>query len=117
MNVNSMFSLVDMLVVGCGLYVIYLCMEMKTKGKIRETMLLPRGLKVKNCKDVAEYIRRTWLKQLILGLLALGCGVAGLLQDLAGIVNSVVYLLCLLVFILYAVWYTTYMKKVIRKLW
>ncbi len=114
---NSMFSFIDIVVVGCGLYVIYLYIEMKKTGKIRESMLLPKGLDVKKCKDVDGYIRQIGPKQLILGIIALLCGVAGLLQDFTGILNYYVYLATLVVFFVYAVWYTVFMKKVIKKFW
>lgn len=114
---NSMFSFIDILVAGCGLYVIYLYIEMKKTRKIRESMLLPKGLDVKKCKDVDAYIQQIGPKQLVLGIIALVCGVAGLLQDFTGILNYYVYLAVLLVFFIYAVWYTVYMKKVIKKLW
>ncbi len=117
MNTNSMLSIVDILVIGCGMYVIYLCLEMKKTGKIKANMLLPKGLDPKRCKDPAGYIKTIGIKQLLLGVLAFGCGLAGLLQDYGGYVNSVVYLSCLLVFFIYAIWYAVYIKKVIRKFW
>ena len=114
---NSMFSFIDIVVVGCGLYVIYLYIEMRNTGKIRESMLLPKGLDVKKCKDADGYIRQAGPKQLVLGIIALLCGVAGLLQDFTGILNYYVYLATLVVFFAYAVWYTVFMKKLIKKFW
>lgn len=118
MDTSSLFSLVDMVVVACGVYVIYLCLEMKTTGKIKQNMLMPKGLDVMRCKDVQGYIQAIAMKQLVLGVLAFGCGILGLLQDFGvGFVNSAIYLSFLLVFAVYVVWYTIYMKKVIRKFW
>lgn len=116
MNASPMFSLIDFVIAGCGLYVIYLYVDMKRTGKIRESMLLPKGLNVKRCKDVDGYIRMAGSKQLILGILALASGLVGLLQDFQGI-NSYVYMAVLFLFFIYAIWYTVYMKKVIKKLW
>ncbi len=117
MDMGSMFSLVDMLVVACGLYVIYLCIDMMRTREVKQNMLLPKGLDAKKCKDVEGYIHQLAPKQLVLGILALVCGVAGLLQDLAGLVNAYVYMGALILFFIYAVWYAVYMKKVIRKFW
>ncbi len=118
MDTNTMFSFVDMIVVACGVYVIYLCVEMKLSGKLKQNMLMPRGYDVTKCKDTAGYIRTIAVKQMLLGVFALVCGAVGLLQDFGvGFVKSPVYLLTLLAFVIYAVWYTRYMKKVLRKFW
>lgn len=118
MDMGSMFSLVDMVVVACGVYVIFLCLEMKLTGKLKQNMLMPKGLDVKRCRDVEGYIRTIVMKQLLLGVFAIGCGILGLLQDFGvGPVNSAVYLSSILAFAVYAVWYSFYMKKVVRKFW
>lgn len=118
MDMSSIFSFVDMLVVACGAYVIYLSLEMKQTGKVKQNMLLPKGLDVNRCKDTAGYVKAIAMKQLVLGVFALVCGLAGLLQDfVGGFTNSVIYMSLLLAFAAYAVWYTIYMKKVIRKFW
>ncbi len=118
MDTSTLFSFIDVLVVACGAYVIYLCVQMKQTGVLKENMLLPKGLPVKRCKDPAGYIKAIAMKQLMLGVLAIICGLIGLLQDfVGGFINSVVYLSFLAVFAAYAVWYTIYMKKTIRKFW
>lgn len=78
MGTNSIFSLMDVLVAACGIYVIYLYVEMIRTGKIRESMLLPKGLNVRKCKNPSEFIRYVGIKQLIFGISALLCGVVGL---------------------------------------
>lgn len=112
-----MFSIIDLIIAAGGIYVIYLYVDMKKTGTIRENMLLPKGLNVKRCKDPAGYIRTAAPKQLILGIIVLACGIAGLLQDFAHVIDSTVYFLLLLVLFVYIIWYTAFMKKVVKKFW
>lgn len=117
MNTNSVFSFMDILVVACGVYVIYLYIEMTTKGKIRENMLLPKGINIKKCKDAAGFIHYIGIRQLILGIAALLCGATGLLQDYTGYVSAPVYWVSLALFFACAVWYTMAMKKALKRFW
>ncbi len=117
MNTNSVFSFMDILVVACGVYVLYLYVEMVKGGKIRENMLLPKGLNVKKCKDINAFIRYIGPKQLILGISALLCGAAGLLQDFTTYVSPPVYLCTLFLFFACAIWYTFVMKKAVKMFW
>lgn len=117
MDANAMFSLMDILVAGCGLYAIYLYIDMIRTGTVKESMLLPRGLNMKKCKDSGEFIRQLAPRQLILGIFAVVCGGVGLLQDYTRTVGPAVYMTVLVLFFAYAVWYTVSVKKLIRKFW
>ena len=112
-----MLSMIDFVIIACGGYVIYLCLAMKSTGKLKENMLMPKGLDLKRCKDTAGFIRAIAMKQFWLGIVAIVCGIVGLLQDYGVITNSAVYMLFLLVFAAYAVWYAVYMKKAVKRFW
>lgn len=117
MDTNSMFSIIDIIVVACGIYALYLYIEMKRTGKIKENMLLPKGLNVKKCKDTAGFIQSIGMQQLILGITAIICGGAGLLQDYAQLPGPVIYFAAMFLFLASAVWYTVSTKKALAKYW
>ena len=54
---DSMFSLMDLIILGSGAYVLYCYYLLKFKGEIKEGLLLPKGTNVKKCTDKAAYTR------------------------------------------------------------
>ena len=53
---NSMFSLMDLVIAACGVYILYVWYLLKFKGEIKENILLPKDVPVKRCKDKAGYV-------------------------------------------------------------
>ena len=117
MNNNSIFALMDILFAGCGVYIIYLYVEMKRTGKIRESMLMPKGLDVRKCTDVAGYIDYMGIKQIVFGICAVLTGGTGLLQDYFQKIIPAVYLVMMVLFFVSAVWYTVCFKKAEKMYW
>ena len=77
---DSMFSLMDLIILGSGAYVLYCYYLLKFKGEIKEGLLLPKGTNVKKCTDKAAYTREVENKVLVYGIVVLICGGCGVLE-------------------------------------
>lgn len=117
MNTNSIYALMDAVIVGCGVYVLYLYVTMIKTGKLKQSMLMPQNVDVKKCKDVAGFIKFTGTKQLIFGIVALVCGGIGLIQDFTQLVGAVPYMIVILIFFIYALWFGLQIKKAAKMYW
>ena len=110
MNTDSIYALMDAVIVGSGVYMI-------TTGKLRQSMLIPQNLDVKKCKDVPGYIAYTGIKQLIFGIVAIACGAVGLVQDFTQLIGVVPYLITIVLFFAYAIWFGFQIKKAAKMFW
>lgn len=113
---DSMFSLMDILIAGCGVYVLYVYVQLKYKGEINTTLLLPKDLNVKKCKDKAAYIAEIAPKVLIYGIIVLASGLMGVAEDVYRFMGNY-YLLILAVFAAATIWFAKCEKDAIKKYW
>ncbi len=109
-----MYTILDMIIIACGIYVLNGYYQLKTKGIIKEGLLLPKGLPANRCKDKEGYIAEMAPKLLIYGITLLVCGVLGYLQSLFQLFG-VLYLLMLAVFLGVTIWFSRQIKKAIMK--
>lgn len=109
-----MYTILDMIIIGCGIYVLYGYYQLKTKGIIKEGLLLPKGLSPKRCKDKDGYIADMAPKLLIYGIIMLVCGVVGYLQSLFQKYDAL-YLVMLVAFLGVTIWFSKQTKKAIAK--
>lgn len=117
MEISTFNALLDLMVTGAGVYVIYLYIDMVKSRRLKQNMLLPKDLNLKKCSDVEGYINFMGTKQLIFGLVALLCGVIGLIEDYTHTLGMAVYLAAIGVFLITVVWYTVSMKKALKLFW
>lgn len=117
MSSNSLFVIVDGMVMLCGIYVVYLYIVMVTTGKLSQNVLMPKEVNIKKCKDVPGFIRYIGWKQLLFGVIAILCGTLGIVQDYMNAVHPVLYLGSIVVFVGYAVWYSVNIKKAMNLFW
>ncbi|MBQ9333069.1 MAG: hypothetical protein IJS12_01920 [Lachnospiraceae bacterium] len=73
------FSVFDMLVIACGLYMAYCAVMMKTKGRINSGVVMSRSLDESMLKDKQGFIDYLWWKLLIVGLLCAASGIFNIL--------------------------------------
>lgn len=114
---NSLYGMIDLMIAGCGLYVIVQYLMMKTSKKIRQNMLLPKNIDLRKCKDQEGYINYIGRSQLAFGVTAVINGIVGMLQDIQLIVSPGLSLLVMVLFIAAAGWYICIYKKAMSKFW
>ena len=107
---DSMFSLMDLIILGSGAYIIYCYYLLKFKGEIKEGLLLPKGTNVKKCTDKAAYSKEVENKILLYGIAVLICGGFGVLETQTGLLGKW-YLVVIAVFLVVTVWFAMVVKK------
>ena len=80
MNTNQMFAIMDFIMVGAGLYLLFAWYLLQFKNEIREGVLVQTGM-AKKCKDLEGYKRYIGPKLLIFALCAIASGAIGLYSD------------------------------------
>lgn len=113
---DSMFSIIDLLIMACGAYVLYNYYLLKFKGEIKETLLLPKDVSAKKCKDKQAYITEISPKVLIYGIIVLVSGAAGIFEDKYQMLGNY-YLIILAVFGIGTIWFAMAVKKAAEKYW
>lgn len=113
---NSMFSLMDLIILGSGAYVLYCYYLLKFKGEIKEGLLLPKGTNVKKCTDKAAYIIEIENKVLVYGIMVLICGGCGVLETQTGLLGRW-YLAVIAIFLVVTFWFAFAVKKSAEKYW
>ena len=69
------FSIFDLLVTVCGLYMAYCAVMMKARGRINSGVVMSRSLDESQLKDKEGFINYLWWKLLIVGLLCSASGI------------------------------------------
>ncbi len=113
---DSMFSLMDLVIAVCGVYILYVWYLMKFKGEIKENILLPKDVKVNRCKDKAAYIAEMAPKVLAYGCIVVVCGIIGIAEDLFHFFGNA-YLIMLAAFLLATVLFVMQARKALKKYW
>ena len=113
---DSMFSLMYLIILGSGAYVLYCYYLLKFKGEIKEGLLLPKGTNVKKCTDKAAYTKEVENKILLYGIAVLICGGFGVLETQTGLLGKW-YLVVIAVFLAVTFWFAMVVKKSGEKYW
>lgn len=71
----------DMIIVACGVYLIYGAIILKTRGEITPNIMLPKNVKPESVKDKEGFINAIFLKLLVLGIVTIVVGFIILLND------------------------------------
>ncbi len=110
MTDNNMFSLLDILITGSGLYLLYCWYLLMFKGEVREGVLLPNKSNGK-CRDIEGYRKAIGKKLLVLSLTALAAGGLGLYSDYVKPINTYLYLALTLLFLIVLILFVRTAKK------
>lgn len=111
------FSLMDIIFVIAGLYVLFMGYQMKFKGEIKVGSLIPREANVKKCRDKEAYIKELFPKTMIYGVLVTIWGIVSLANDKFQFLSNNVYLALVAVFLLLTAWFAYAAKKLYEKYW
>lgn len=117
MDTNSMFALMDLIVLGCGVYILYAYYLLVVKNEIKQGVLVPQKTDTKKCKDFEGYKKFMAPKVLIFGISACASGGLGLFQDYVAPVNAYLYFGLFVVFFAVMVWFLMSTKKAEKLFW
>lgn len=114
---DSMWSIMDVIFVGAGLYMLYAWYLMKTKGEIKTALLMNKDVQLKKCKDLEGYKKFISPKMLIFGIACTLYGAFGLVNTYVMPLPKAVYLGIMAVFLVALVWFAAMSKKGIQNFW
>ena len=114
---NSIYMLMDLLIAGCGVYVICNYLSMYRSKSVKSSVLFPKGFQADQCKDVSGFLKYIGIRQIAFGLASLASGSFSLYQDYTGTASVGAYLITLAVFLIFAAWYSIAMKKAMQRFW
>ncbi|MBO5291590.1 MAG: hypothetical protein J6B10_00175 [Lachnospiraceae bacterium] len=95
--------LLDVFILGSGIYLIYAGAAMKKTGKVKN-VLVSKDVDLKKAVDVPGFIQNTFLKTIIMGVLGTAAGCVGLYNDYYGGIGKIqlavilVYGICLMLY-------------------
>lgn len=114
---NDWWSIVDILFVGIGLYMLYSCILMKTTGEIKTGFLMNRDVDLRKCKDLEGYKAFIFPKLLALAAMTLLYGLMGMINTYVTPIPLAVSLVAMAAFMAILVWFSLQSKKGIQMFW
>lgn len=96
--------IIDLLIIACGVYVIYWAVQMVQTKTIPE-MLVGKGFPTSRAKDREGFIKATFPMTLVLGIVLFAVGVSGALGVFASypLVDTLLSVVLIVVIVLYGV--------------
>lgn len=91
---------------GCGIYCLYSFYMLRFKHEVNRTILLPKDVNIKKCKDLEGYCREAQTPLLLLGIVATLYGASDLYNTYIGnarMVFDIFMFLTVIALIIYAV--------------
>lgn len=117
MNTGTFYGLMDVIVLGCGLYILYAYYLLTVKGEIKQGILISQKTDPKKCKDFNGYQKYMAPKVLILGIAAVISGALGLYQDYVAPVNTYLYMGFFVLFFAVMIWFIVAIRKAEKMFW
>lgn len=114
---DNIWSFMDLIFAGAGLYALYAYYQMKTRGEITTSILMSKDVDVRKCKDIEGYMRFVLPKILVFGIAAFLYGVLGLVNTYVYAVPAAVYMAGMIVFFAILVWYAFQTRKGVQMFW
>lgn len=104
--------ILKLLIMACGVYMIYWAMQMKTTHKIPE-MLVGKGFPINRAKDSEGFMKNTFPFTIGTGIMLFAAGLVGALEIfiLYPWVDTVIMLVVILVLVLYGIFLMKAQKK------
>lgn len=113
---ESMFALLDVIVFGCGFYILYLWYMMKFKGEIKTGFLISKDVDIKKCKDKEGYINYIAPRSLAFGVFTILYGGICLANDYLANLGNLVFI-GMAVFFVALVWFALCTRKSMKIYW
>ena len=99
---------------GLGLYCLYGCYMLRFKHEINRTILLPKNVNIKKCKDLDGYCKEALPPRLILGIAATLYGASDLYNTYIGEAKTVFYVFMTITIVALVI-YAVMIKKINNK--
>jgi len=111
MNTNSMFSFLDVIVIGAGIYILYGWYVLVKNNEIKQGLIVSKATDPSKCKDIEGFKKYIGPRLLIFALCAILSGGFGLLQTYVVSMPGVVYWVFYFLFLAVVIWFGVAAKK------
>lgn len=105
------FSIIDLIVLGCGIYSLYTVYEMKKTGEIKTGWLISNQIDIKSCNDKAGYIDYISSRTIILGIIIIIYGAIGSINSFVVELPSFLIYGSMIVFFICLIWFAISSSK------
>lgn len=85
----DIFMLFDLVILVGGVYFIYAALMLRFRNKVSTSLMLPKELQFKKCRDIENYKKYMWFRTLISGVILLISGVLCCLGDVYPVLDKV----------------------------
>ena len=109
-DASQMFSFMDIILLACGGYMLYVWYLLQFRDEVKEGVLLPKDSR-KTCSDFAAYKRFMSPRLLVFSILVVAGGAAGLYSDYVSELNGTLVLVGTGVFLVAVIWFAYCIKK------
>jgi len=98
------FLIFDVLIFGCGIYLIYAALKMKKTGEIDSTAIVGKNCNLNKAKDKQGFIDYMYKKSIIMGILIMIGGAIDFVNEkylqisYLGVVTSVVFFVFIVIY-------------------
>ena len=114
---DNIWSLLDIIFVGAGAYMLYAWFLMTKKDEIKREVLMNKEMDLKKCKDREGYKAYIAPKMLIFGVGALLYGAAGLVNSYVTPLPAMVYNVLMFAFLIDLIWFALMARKGTEQFW
>ena len=114
---DNIWSFLDIIFVGAGVYMLYAWFLMKKKGEIKQEVLMSKDIELKKCKDLEGYKAYIAPKMVVFGVSAVIYGGMGLVNSYVTPLPSMLYNVMMFVFLLVLIWFALMERKGTEKFW
>ncbi|WP_122643299.1 hypothetical protein [Luxibacter massiliensis] len=111
---NSMFGVISIMVLCCGIYGLYAYFKMRKDGRINEVLLLGKGYTENQCKDKAAFLQKAMPAVLVFGIITT---LYGVIDTVNYYVTPITYIDfgAMIVFLIMLAWFMAYTTKLKNK--
>ena len=110
-DINVVFGVIGL---ACGIYVFYACLQLKVKGLINTSILLPKSIYPDKCRDKVGYIKEVFPKMLLFGTVITAYGVIELVNTYVVEVGALLAVFMILPFVV-LIWFGVTISRLNKK--
>lgn len=114
---NSIWSILDIIFIGAGFYVLYAMFVMNKTGEIKTSVLLSKDTDIRKCKDIEGYKKYVSPKMIAFGIGSILYGAAGLVNTYVYTLPTLIYMAVMIVFFAVLIWYALATRKAAQIFW
>ena len=111
LNSDSALSFMDIIIIGCGLYLLYGYYLLMAKNEIKTGLILSKGADPSKCKDLEGYKKYIGPKLLLFAIGAIVCGSIGPIQTYVFPIPMPVYWIVYVLFLGVLIWFAKAAKE------